>query len=138
MSQLLRKLGVLIFLLAFVNQASAQKNNLLSTIDFVQVVDNNYEETIYYYQNNWQVLREAALAKKYIHSYQLLETPFTKEAPFQIMLVTTYANDRQYQKREEHFEELIEQKGGLNLMNEKQPGEFRQVIFNKEQVKHWK
>ena len=138
MTKRLVKPWVILFFIALTNQLSAQTDNRISTIDFVQVLDNNHQETIYYYQNNWQVLREAALANKYIHSYQLLETPFTEEAPFQIMLVTTYADEQQYQHREEHFKQLIDQKGGLQLMNEKQPGEFRQVIYNKEQVKHWK
>ena len=35
--------------------------------------------------------------------------------------MTTYANKEQFEKREEHFQELIKEKGGLELMNEKKP-----------------
>ena len=116
--------------------AYGQQNDTISTIDFVQVVGNNYEETIFYYDNNWKVLREMAIKKSYIHSYQLLEVPHSPEAPFHIMLITTYANAQQYAKSEDHFSELIREKGPLRLMNEKKPGDFRKILFSKEMVRH--
>ena len=116
----------------------AQQNDKISTIDFVQILNNNEGEAMFYYQNNWQVLRDMALEKNYIHSYQVLETPFSEGEPFQLMLITTYTNKEQYDLRENHFRELIEEKGKLSLMNEKKPGEFRKTLFNKEMVRHWK
>lgn len=116
--------------------AFGQQNDTISTIDFVQVVNNNREETIFYYENNWKVLREMAVKKGYIHSFQLLEVPHSPEAPFHIMLITTYVNAQQYAKREDHFSELIRKKGALNLMNEKKPGDFRKILFSKEMVRH--
>jgi hypothetical protein len=59
-------------------------------MDFVQVLNDNKEEAVYYYQNNWKVLREMALKKDYIHSFQLLETTESEDAPFQLILITTY------------------------------------------------
>ena len=113
-------------------QISAQENTKISTIDFVQIINNNKKEAIYYYQNNWEVLRKMAVKKGYIHSYQLLETNHTKEAPFSFMLITTYKNKMQFDKREKHFEELIKAKGKLQLLNNKKPGEFRKTIFGKD------
>ncbi len=108
----------------------------ISTIDFVQILNNNTKEALFYYQNNWKVLQVQALQKGHILSYQFLETPSTKENPFNFMLITTYANQQQYDKREEHFAALIKAQNGLKLLNTKKPGEFRKVIFGKDPVKH--
>ena len=111
-------------------------NDRISTIDFVEIVDDNIEEALYYYNNNWKTLREKALLKNYILSFQLLQTPLTDDSEIQLLLITTYANQEQYEKREEHFQELIGNSGGLKLLNDKKPNAFRKVAFGKEPVKH--
>ncbi len=126
-----------IFSLVFVLHCFGQQDDRISTMDFVQVLNDNKQEALYYYQNNWKILREMALSEKYIDSYQLLETTPSEEAPFTFMLITTYANEGQYSQREENFAKLIEQRGPLKLLNEKQPAEFRKTSFGK-LVKHWK
>ena len=114
----------------------AQENEKITNIDFVQIIDDNKEETIYYYQNNWLVLRNMAVERNYIDSFHLLEVEPSEEAPYHILLITTFLNDEQYQLREEHFEELIEERGPLRLMNEKEPAAFRKILYNKSQVRH--
>lgn len=47
------------------------------------------------------------------------------------MLITTYLNEKQYQNREDNFNVLIEEQGGISLLNEKKPGAFRKTLFNK-------
>ena len=131
------KIILLILASSIFNLVHGQHDDRISTMEFVQILDNNKEETIYYYQNNWKVLREMAIEKNYIHSYQLLETPVEGE-PFQIILMTTYANKEQYDRREDHFAELIKEKGDLRLLNDKQPAEFRKSLFSKEMVRHFK
>lgn len=113
-----------------------QKDDKISTIDFVQILNDNKEEAIYYFQNNWQVLRNMAIKKKYIHSFQILEVPISPGDPFQLMLITTYMNEKQYKLREDHFSELIKEKGELKLMNDKEPADFRKTLFSKEMVRH--
>lgn len=115
----------------------SQPTEQVTTIDYVQVLNDNREETLFYYQNNWKLLRAQAVEKSYIDSFQLLETPYSEEAPFHFILVTTYANQAQYEKREDNFGELIEAKGPLRLLNDKQPTDFRKIIFSKDLVKHW-
>lgn len=115
----------------------AQNDDRISTLDFVQVVNENMAEAKFYYEKNWKVLRERAVAQGYIHSYELLETQYTEEAPFHMILITTYANKEQYDLREDHFGELIEARGDVRPLNEKKPGEFRKIIFSKEEVSHW-
>lgn len=123
---------ILIISILFYAQLHAQKNTKISTIDFVQVLNNNTKEVVYYYNNNWKVLRKMAIKKKYINSYQLLATTPTKDAPFSFILITTYKDKQQFDAREKHFEELIKAKGKLKLLNEKKPGEFRKTIFGKD------
>lgn len=110
----------------------SQENTKISTIDFVQILNNNKKEVLYYYQNNWENLRKKAVKKDYILSYQLLETIPTNEAPFTFILITTYKNKTQFNKREFHFQELIKANGKLKLLNLKKPAEFRKVIFGKD------
>ena len=128
----MRKLLFLSLSLIWTVQISAQDK--ISSIDFVQIQNDNKAEALYYYQNNWKVLRESAIEKGYIHSFQFLEVEPTEEAPFHIILITTYGNEAQYAKREEHFSELIEARGDLRLLNEKKPGEFRKILFGKERA----
>ena len=42
---------------------SQDVNSKISTIEFVEIVNNNREESIFYFENNWKVLREMALKK---------------------------------------------------------------------------
>ncbi len=111
-------------------------NEKISTLDFVQVLDNNMDEALFYYKNNWQELRDSAVARGYISSYELMETKHTDDAPFHFILKTTYSNSEQFKIREENFEKLIEQRGDRKLLNLKQPKEFRKIIFSKESVLH--
>ena len=113
-----------------------QPDGRISTIDFVQIVNENKDEAIYYYENNWKVLRNMAIKKGYIHSFQILETPMSEDEPFQLMLITTYLNKEQYDLKEDHFSKLIKEKGDLKLMNDMKPVDFRKTLFSKKLVKH--
>ncbi|MFS4467669.1 hypothetical protein [Maribacter sp. 2210JD10-5] len=129
------KFLVVLALLAF--KTNAQKGEKISTIDFVEILNKNHAEAEYYYKNNWKKLRQTALEKGYIHSFEIIETKATEDAPFHIILVTTYANMEKYKPRESHFQELIKASGGLKLLNDKKPNEFRKTVFNKEMAQHW-
>ncbi|MEM9856454.1 MAG: hypothetical protein AAF843_03830 [Bacteroidota bacterium] len=72
--------------------ATAQSDTRVSTIEFIQILDDNREEALFYYQNNWKVLREMAVKQGYIDSFELLETEFTEDQPYHIILITTFAN----------------------------------------------
>ncbi|MEM6362336.1 MAG: hypothetical protein AAF731_19770 [Bacteroidota bacterium] len=130
------KVLTLFFVLFMFDAATAQSDTRISTIEFVQILDDNREEALFYYQNNWKVLREMAVKKSYIDSFGLLEVEFTEDQPYHIILMTTFANKDQFEKSEQHFEELIKAKGPLRLLNEKKPGEFRKNLYLKERVMH--
>ncbi|MFD2824554.1 hypothetical protein ACFS5M_12805 [Lacinutrix iliipiscaria] len=121
------KLLVLIFLIS--SPFFAQENAKISSIDFVQIQGENFDEAMHYYQNNWETLRIKALENNYIESYQLLKSNYSEEAPFHLILITTYKNASQFEKREDHFQKLIDNLGELNLLNDLKPSDFRKVLF---------
>jgi hypothetical protein len=130
-----KTLLIVLFLIGF-QFVFAQQDERISTVDFVQIVDGNRAEAMFYYEHNWKVLRKMALEKQYIASYEIMETPYSEEAPFHLMLITTYSNQAQYELREAHFQELIKAKGKLELLNDKKPPAFRKNLYHKENVTH--
>ena len=130
------KQNIFILLTCFAITSYGQTKSI-STIDYVQVLNENKSEVLFYYQNNWQQLRIKALEKGYIKSYQLLETIPTKETPYSFILITTYPNSEKHEASEINFQKLIEASDGLKLLNAKKPNEFRKVIQYNEAVKHW-
>lgn len=130
----MKKLIVLFFVL--ITALGFSQTEKISMIDYVQVLNNNKAEALFYYQNNWEQLRIKAIEKGYIDSYQLLETQPTKEAPYSFMLITTYKSKLQYHASEANFNMLIEASEGLKLMNDKKPRDFRKVILHNDAVKH--
>lgn len=132
----MKKIILLIALLSFYI-GSSQQSTHISMIDYVQILNQNKAETLFYYQNNWQQLRIKALEKDYIESYQLLETIPTVKTPYTFILITTYKNKAQYEASEKNFQELIDASNGLKLLNSKKPSEFRKVVFQNNTVKHW-
>ncbi len=130
------KICLLVALLSVSAICYGQESSKITTIEFVQVLNENTKEAVFYFQNNWKVLRATAQAKGYIHSFQLLETTPSEAAPFNLMLITTYPNKEQYDLREAHFTELIEAKGPLKLLNDKEPGVFRKSLFSTTSSRH--
>jgi len=130
------KITLLLIVLSISAVNYGQQDDRLSTVDFVQILNDNQKEAVFYYQHNWKRLRDMALAKGYIDSFQILETPYSDEESFQLMLITTYINKEQYELREVHFSELIKEKGKLELLNAKKPNQFRKTLFRKEMVRH--
>ena len=127
----LNKLFLLLLIFSF--SAFAQEKKI-SSIDFVQVQNNHFEEALYYYENNWKILREKALKENYIDSYKILKTEYTTEAPFHLILITTYKNESQFKAREKHFDDLINALGSLKLLNELKPADFRKTLFGTDAI----
>ena len=121
-------------LLCAIPSMNAQNSEQISSMDFVQIQNNNTAEAMHYYEHNWKVLRKQALEKNYIASYQLLQSEYSEATPFHLILITTYKDKAQFDKREDHFRELIEALGDLNLMNDKKPSEFRKTVFGTDAV----
>jgi len=99
------------------------------SVDFVRILNGNTEEAVYYYENNWKQYRIAAVEKGIISSYRLL-VKMGEEEQTDIILITAYATQEQYENREENFAPLMRaiRKDGPALLNDKLPGEFRELV----------
>ena len=62
----------MIVLLMALQATYAQKKSSVTIMDFVKIKNNHTEEALYYYDNNWKVLRDMAMEKGFIKSYQIL------------------------------------------------------------------
>lgn len=102
-------------------------------MDFVQVKDNHVAEAIYYYEQNWKLYREAALQKGFITGYRIVQTQPDSLAPFDLVLITEYADSIQYSQSEKNFEGIIRalRPNGPVLLNELKPAAFRRNLFFK-------
>lgn len=98
----------------------------VTTVDLVRVKDGKIEETLYYYENNWAAHREKAMAAGYISGFRLLLDSTSKDAA-ELMLVTDYADREQHDAREENFATIMDAAGGLKLLNDIEPGAFREI-----------
>ena len=127
---------LLIFVVCTCSLGYAQTSEKVSTLDFVEIVGDNRDEAIYYYENNWKRLRETAIKEGYIESFQLLENSGTDNS-FDLVLITNYSSTTQYDQREANFGELIRARGEVVLLNAKQPDEFRQVVRSEKMVRHF-
>lgn len=125
-----------IILVYIIANGYSQEVERVSTVEMIEVLDNHMPEALYYYENNWKMLREDALKKGYIYAYQLLFLDEMDTAQYDLILITTYSNKQQYDLREVHFSGLIEQRGELKLLNDKQPGDFRKFIYSNENVRN--
>ncbi len=127
---------LLFILLSSCSIRNGQENEKISIMFFIQVLNDNYEEAIFYYQNNWKVTGEMALERGLIESFQMLETPYSGEEPFHIVLITTFKNKEIYDNREEPYFALVKEMGPMRLLNDKKPDEFMKVLFTKRGIKH--
>ena len=114
----------------------AQNNEKLSTIDYVEVLNDYNEEALYYYKNNWEQLRKIAKTMAYIDSYLFLEVQPEEATNYNFILITTYSNKKQYNASETNFRKIIDAASGLKLLNDLKPSEFRRVVSHKSYIKH--
>ena len=99
------------------------------TVDFVKVLNGNKEEAVYFYENNWKKYRAVAVEKGVIDSYKLLVKE-SEKGDTDILLITVFESEEQYERREENFAPIMQGSGdsGTALLSDTLPGEFRKVI----------
>jgi len=104
---------------------------IIEVLDFVKIVSGNRDEARYYYENNWRVYRDAAVKRGVIESFEYIETA-SKDAAFDIILITRYANEAQYRNSEKAFEPILKElrpKGPL-LKGTIEPDSFRKIVHS--------
>lgn len=111
----------------------AQKNTTVWVVDFVKVKSGHRAETLFFYENNWKLYRDTALAKGYISGYRLLETTSDSLGDFDLLLMTAYPDSAAYAQSEEHFQPILKtlRPGGPKLANHLKPTDFRENAFFK-------
>jgi hypothetical protein len=98
------------------------------TVDFVRVLNGNTEEAVFYYENNWKQHRIKAVKKGFISSFKLL-LKTSDDGQTDILLITGYASESQYENREKNFARIMSDTGrdGPVMMNDKPPSAFREI-----------
>lgn len=124
------KNSILILLILFGLGAKAQT----TTVDFVQILNGNEAETIFYYENNWKVLREEAVKAGYIESYQLVKLVKDENSEFDILLITNYGTQERFDNKEPNFRKLIDARGpgGTKMLNDKPKSEIRKIVSGRD------
>ncbi len=117
-----------LFTTAFLCLSAGLGYSQIVIIDKVEVLNQNFEEAIFYYQNNWEEARKIALRKGYISDYSLLINTDSSSKE-QIYLITKLENEIAYQEMESNFEKVFKSmnRDKPKLLNEKTPAAFRKV-----------
>ncbi|MCB0278808.1 MAG: hypothetical protein KDD94_04855 [Calditrichaeota bacterium] len=104
-------------------------NKAIQSISLVEVLDNQIDEAIYYFEHNWKVYRDVALKRGVIKSYALYKT-IEATGTVYLLLITEYQDQDQYDSREENFKQIIdaERPDGPKLLNQKKAEEFRKTV----------
>ena len=128
-----KNIFLLLFGGLFASGLFAQKNTPIWVADFVKVKSGHRAETLFFYENNWKVYRDTALAKGYISGYRLLETMPDSLGNFDFVLMTAYPDSAAYAKSEEHFQPILKnlRPDGPKLLNNLKPADFRENLFFK-------
>ncbi len=127
----MKKSSFLVLLMSFMAFTVSAQSELVTVFEGARIKNEKRAEALFYYNNNWKILRQKAIAKGYIHSFELIEANAGDDADFDIALITKYSNKTQYEKAEENFQELIRSGDGLKLLNDLKPNDFREIVFVK-------
>jgi thiol-disulfide isomerase/thioredoxin len=111
--------------------APEARGQTVALLDFVKIKDGKRAEAVYYYENNWKLYREAALKKGFIISYEIVEIEAAANSQFDLILITRYADKRQYEESEKNFEPILKElrPNGPALLNDLKPADFRVNVF---------
>lgn len=103
-------------------------------MEFVKIKNVRIDETLYFYDHNWEAFRKIALDRGYLKSYKLYFSGPDPNADFDIILVTEYSSKADYESSEAGFQEIISEirPDGSKLLNATKPGEFRETVFVEE------
>lgn len=106
-------------------------SGVIETIDFVKVKDGRRDDARYYYENNWRAYRAAAAKRGLIHSFDYVEITSDKDSAFDLLLITRYKGQEQYDKREKIFEPIIKElaPNGPFMRGTSKPDDFRQIVY---------
>jgi len=115
------------------NPSTTKKNDdkvSITVIEYVEILNNNRDEAIHFYENNWKVFREKALEMKYISSFNMHILNEEGESDVDILLITEFANQKEFALSEARFQDIIKsmRPKGPVLLNEHKADTFRRSV----------
>ena len=121
---------ILLFVISCASLNSFAQTETVTLFEAVKIKNEKRSEALFYFENNWKALREKALKKGIIHSFEFVVAKRNEKADFDFILITRYKDQAQFEKSEENFQGLIKARGEVKLENELKPDEFRQSVFS--------
>ncbi|REJ75330.1 MAG: TlpA family protein disulfide reductase [Acidobacteria bacterium] len=103
------------------------KPSNVTVTELVKVINGRYQEAEFYYRNNWMKLRDEAIKRGYIESYELMIGKPGESQEFDIILITRFSDRREYDLAESRFRDLIKEMFpvGPTRFNDLNPDDFR-------------
>ncbi len=120
---------ILFFILLTLSVNIYAQSEVVTLFEAVKIKNKKRAEAFYFYENNWKVLREKALEKGIIHSFEFVVVKSNEKADFDIILITRYKDQAQFEKSEANFRPFLEAHGNVKLLNETKPDDFRKSVF---------
>jgi hypothetical protein len=115
-----------LFITAFCLSALAQ-NNSVWTVDAIKTNEGEQANYLKFIEQNWATARQKLKAKGYIKSYRVFSVKPDKSQPWDVMLLTEYANREAFEKREAIFAEVFKTQS-LVRVNGKTAGEMGKFV----------
>lgn len=101
-------------------------SSVLKTMDYVEILEGNRKEALYFYENNWAKFRAYAAYHGYIKGFRIQLMPDADA--YDIVLETEYADSTQLIAIEEHFSNWIKTRPSPDLLNDIKPDGFRKNV----------
>lgn len=96
---------ILVIACAAATNSVAQNVPSVWAVDFVKTEEGRQRDYLQFIEENWAQARAFMKQKGIAHSYRALSTPAGRQVEWDVLLVTEYAGQAGYERREEVFKE---------------------------------
>jgi|GEM_PF-406872 hypothetical protein len=105
--------------------------NAIRIMDFVKIKPGKEAEALFFYENNWKIFREKALAQGYISNYELIRVKASESVNFDLILMTEFPDATSLEKVEDNFQPLMKElrPGGPVFLNDLRQKDFIESRF---------
>jgi len=107
-----------------------EESGPVAVTELVKILGGNRSEAVFYFRNNWKVLREEALKRGLVESFEMQVAEPGQEGEFEIVLITRFKDRAQHAAAEDNFRKLIKElrPEGPMLVSAMKPDEFRRSV----------
>ncbi|HEY0101329.1 MAG TPA: hypothetical protein VGB76_20565, partial [Pyrinomonadaceae bacterium] len=96
---------ILFISLTAATDSAAQTDPSVWAVDFVKTKEGRQPDYLQFVEENWARARAFMKQKGIAHSYRVLSVPVSRQAEWDVLLVTEYAGRAGYERREDVFKE---------------------------------